>query len=313
VDSLTSVYLPTNGIRLHCMTAGPQHGKPVILLHGFPEFWYSWRKQIQPLAEAGYRVLAPDQRGYNLSDKPDGIGNYQLDILVEDIVGLIDQFGDQKVNVVGHDWGAVVAWTLAIQYPEKLDRLVIINVPHPGIQKKTIKVVPRQLLSSWYIGFFQIPFLPEFLLRARNWAGTVRALLGSSRPGTFRLTDLEKYRIAWNQENAITNMLNWYRALLRMPPAGLSGVRVEVPVRMLWGVHDVALRRELAALSIDLCDDGQLTYFENATHWVHHEEPEEVNRIIIEFLNASSEKSDRQDEATLTAASRQNRYPPQEP
>jgi epoxide hydrolase 4 len=295
------------------MTAGPQDGKPVILLHGFPEFWYCWRKQIPPLAEAGFRVLAPDQRGYNLSDKPDGIGNYQLDILVEDIVGLIDQFGDQKVCVVGHDWGAVVAWTLAIQYPEKLDRLVIINVPHPGIQKKAIKVVPRQLLSSWYIGFFQIPFLPEFLLRANNWAGAVRALLHSSRPGTFRLIDLQKYRAAWSQGNAITSMLNWYRALLRMPPAGLSGVRVEIPVRMLWGVHDVALRRELAALSIDLCDDGLLTCFEDATHWVHHEKPEEVNQIILDFLYAGSEKSARQNEAALTAASRQNHYPHQEP
>jgi epoxide hydrolase 4 len=287
MDSLKSINVPANGIQLHAVTAGPLEGSPVILLHGFPEFWYSWRRQIPPLAEAGFRVITPDQRGYNLSDKPEGIGNYQLDILVEDILGLMNSLGIEQAAVVGHDWGAIVAWALALQYPERLDRLVILNVPHPGISKSVIKSVPKQILKSWYIAFFQLPFLPEFLLSAQNYAAMARALTQSSRPGTFRLTDLQKYREAWSRENAVTSMLNWYRALVRMPPAGLTGVRVQVPVRMLWGVHDVALRRELAARSIDLCEEGRLTYFENATHWVHHEEPEEVNRLIIEFLTNS--------------------------
>jgi epoxide hydrolase 4 len=166
MDSLKSINVPTNGIRLHAVTAGPSDGSPVILLHGFPEFWYSWRKQIHPLAEAGFRVIAPDQRGYNLSDKPEGIGNYQLDILVEDILGLMDSLGIEKAAVVGHDWGAIVAWALALQYPDRLDRLVILNVPHPGVSKSVIKSVPKQILKSWYIAFFQLPFVPEFLLSA---------------------------------------------------------------------------------------------------------------------------------------------------
>jgi epoxide hydrolase 4 len=312
MDFLTSTYIETNGIRLHAMTAGPEDGEPVILLHGFPEFWYSWRKQIQPLADAGFRVLAPDQRGYNLSDKPPGIRNYQLDRLVKDIVGLIDHLGVEKVSLIGHDWGAAVAWTLAIQYPEKLNRLVILNVPHPGIRKSIIKVIPKQVLKSWYIGFFQIPFLPEYLLRANNWAAAGRALVKSSRPGTYNLVDLQKYREAWSEGSAITSMLNWYRAMLRFPSAGLSGARITIPVRMLWGVHDVALSRELAAHSIDLCEDGRLTYFENATHWVHQEEPEEVNRLIIEFLTSLAEEKGREAKTRATAANPQNHYPLQQ-
>jgi epoxide hydrolase 4 len=306
MSSFTSIEIPTNGINLHAVTSGPDDGRPVILLHGFPEFWYSWRKQIQPLADAGFRVIAPDQRGYNLSDKPDEIGDYQLDILVEDIVGLIHHLEVENTAVVGHDWGAAVAWTLAIQYPELVDRLVILNVPHPGIPRKVIKTVPKQLLKSWYIGFFQIPLVPEFLLRANNFAAITRALVSSSRPGTFRLADLQMYRQAWSQDNAVTSMLNWYRAMIQMPPAGLSGARVHVPVRMLWGVHDVALSRELAARSIDLCDDGRLTYFENATHWVHHEEPEEINRLIIDFLLSGN---DGFDAPGSMEASRQNQHP----
>jgi epoxide hydrolase 4 len=302
MEPLPSTYYHTNGIRLHAVTAGPEDGKPVILLHGFPEFWYSWRKQIQPLGAAGFRVIAPDQRGYNLSDKPEGVGSYQLDLLVEDIVGIIRRLHEGQVHVVGHDWGAAVAWTLAIQYPELVDRLVILNVPHPGVDKRLLRTIPRQLFKSWYIGFFQIPKIPELLLKGKQFAGLERALVASSRPGTFRLADLQQYRQAWSQEHALTSMLNWYRAMLRMPPSGLEGVRLEMPVRMLWGVRDVALSRELAAYSIDLCDNGRLTYFENATHWLHHEEPEEVNRLMIAFLSETESKG-------ATEANRQNPHP----
>jgi pimeloyl-ACP methyl ester carboxylesterase len=128
--------IETNGIQLHVVQAGPKSGVPVVLLHGFPEFWYGWRKQIPALVEAGCRVIVPDQRGYNLSDKPKGIKSYGVFTLVDDIIGLIDALGYEKVNLVGHDWGAVVAWTLAIKYPERLQRLSIMNVPHPAVMKR---------------------------------------------------------------------------------------------------------------------------------------------------------------------------------
>jgi len=293
MNSYQSIDIPTNDIRLHTVTAGPQDGKPVILLHGFPEFWYSWRKQIGPLAEAGYRVIVPDQRGYNLSDKPSGIGYYQLDILVEDIIGLLDYFEIDKAAVVGHDWGAAVAWTLAIQYANRVDRLAILNVPHPGIKLSALARIPQQLIKSWYILFFQIPFLPEYLLSRKNYTALCESLIRSSSTGAFTPQDLEIYRQAWSQPNAVASMLNWYRAMMQMPPAGLSGARINLPVRIIWGMRDIALHPKLAAYSIELCDHGDLFYLENATHWVHQDQPDEVNRLIIDFLTKNLENGSK--------------------
>src|SRR5215213_5592847 len=164
----------TNGIRLHVVQAGPKSGTPVLLLHGFPEFWYGWKKQIPALVDAGCRVIVPDQRGYNLSDKPKGIKNYRVDEMVKDIVGLIDALDYEKVNLVGHDWGAGVAWMLAHQHPERLHRLSIMNVPHPLVMRRFVQRDFEQMRRSWYIFFFQLPWLPEAGMRADNWHGMVR-------------------------------------------------------------------------------------------------------------------------------------------
>ncbi len=274
----------TNGITLHVAQAGPIAGPLVILLHGFPEFWYSWRHQIGYFAEAGYRVWAPDQRGYNTSDKPQGVSAYNLDLLAKDVIGLIDAAGVERAYLVGHDWGAAVARWVASKYPERLERLVILNVPHPSVMWRMIWRNPAQMLRSWYVAFVQIPRLPEALARVNNWQALVRALRSSSRPGTFSDDDLESYRQAWSQPGAFTAMLNWYRAILRQPPKPSRNSRIAVPTLMIWGVHDVALERELAQPSIDLCERGQLVFFEDATHWVQHEEPARVNQLIGEFL-----------------------------
>lgn len=279
-----TTHLETNSIKLHVVMAGPQDGQPVILLHGFPEFWYGWRAQIPALVEAGYRVIAPDQRGYNLSDKPKGVKAYRVDTLVKDVLGLINALGCDKVHLIGHDWGALVAWAFALWYPDRLHRLVILNVPHPAVTARFLRRDLEQMRRSWYIFFFQLPWLPEYFLRKDDWRNGVRALLGGSRKGSFTKADIAEYKQAWSQPGALTAMLNWYRAVVRQRPKMPKDLRVKTPTLMIWGMKDVALSHRMARPSMDYCDDGTLVYFEDATHWVQHDAADEVNSLLIEFL-----------------------------
>ncbi|MBI5353204.1 MAG: alpha/beta hydrolase [Chloroflexi bacterium] len=286
---MQSQFVATNHINLHVMTDGPENGTPVVLLHGFPEFHYGWRSQIPALAEAGFRVIIPDQRGYNLSDKPKGVSAYDVDILAKDIIGLFDHFGIQKVKLVGHDWGAVVAWTVAINHPERLEKLMIMNVPHPDVMTDFILHNTVQRKRSWYVYFFQIPFFVEWMLGKNNYEYLARMLVQSGRKNTFSESDVMEYIKAWSQKGALTGMVNWYRAAMRRGLRSAFGRklparRVHVPVMMLWGIRDMALSHEMAQPSIDLCDSGELTFFNRATHWVQHDAPKEVNRKLIEFM-----------------------------
>jgi pimeloyl-ACP methyl ester carboxylesterase len=283
---LEHVNLPTNGIRLHVVQSGSRYGPLVILLHGFPEFWYGWRKQIQPLADAGFRVWVPDQRGYNLSDKPRRIAAYKIDELAIDVVGLMDAAGVDKCYLAGHDWGAAVAWWVAIHYPERLHKLTILNVPHPAVMVQALSSNLAQLKKSWYMFFFQIPFLPEAILRNDDWERMVGMLRNSSKPGTFSNNDIEQYIHAWWRKGAITSMLNWYRAILQMPPKISADQRVRIPTLLLWGVNDIALDRQMAQPSLELCDQGKLVLFENSSHWVQHDESELVNKYLLDFFSS---------------------------
>lgn len=276
--------LETNGIRLHVVQAGPKSGIPVVLLHGFPEFYYGWRKQIPALVEAGCRVIVPDQRGYNLSDKPKGIRDHRVDELVKDILGLIDALDYEKVNLVGHDCGGVVAWTLAYKHPERLQRLGILNAPHPLVMRRFLQRDFEQMRRSWYAFFFQLPWLPEMGMRADDWRGAVRALRGSGKIHTFTNEDIEKYKEAWSQPGAMTAMINWYRAAARHPFSFPKEMRIRVPTLMMWGMQDVALTHRMARPSMDHCDEGNLILFPEATHWVQHDAAEEVNHYLIDFL-----------------------------
>ncbi|MBN1665459.1 MAG: alpha/beta hydrolase [Anaerolineales bacterium] len=280
----------TNGIRLHVVIAGPPGGKVVILLHGFPEFWRGWLKQIEPLVQAGYRLVVPDQRGYNLSDKPQGVSAYHIDTLAQDVIGLMDVVGQEKAVVIGHDWGAAVAWHLATHYPERVEKLAILNVPHPAIMVQTLRTSLTQLLKSWYMFFFQLPWLPEWLLGRNNAQGAAELLRRSGKPGTFTYEDLAEYRQACTQPGALTAMINWYRSSIRSGfgnslRASRELPRIKVPTLMLWGKQDVALSHEMAQPSIDLCDDGKLVFFEDATHWLQHDKADEVNEQLLRFLN----------------------------
>jgi pimeloyl-ACP methyl ester carboxylesterase len=275
--------IATNGIRLHAVEAGPPDGRLLILLHGFPEFWYGWHRHIETFAAAGYRVLVPDQRGYNLSDKPRGIASYRLDRLARDVVGLIDDAGRERACLAAHDWGGAVAWWVGINFPRRLERLALLNVPHPYVMRRHLLHDRAQRRRSWYIFFFQLPWLPELTWRRRDWAYGLRALTVTSRPGTFSTADLALYRQAWSQPGAISAMIHWYRAALRMPPPRPASPRVQVPTLLLWGTGDRFLGRSMAQPSIDLCDDGRLVFLD-ATHWVQHEEPGEVRRRLMEFF-----------------------------
>jgi pimeloyl-ACP methyl ester carboxylesterase len=269
---------------LNAVTAGPEDGPAVLLLHGFPEFWYGWRKQIDPLAEAGFRVIVPDQRGYNESSKPPEVRDYRMQELTADVLAIANQIGRDRIMLAGHDWGAAVAWNTAMHCPDRIEKLAILNVPHPAVMLRNLRKNPQQMLRSWYILFFQIPRLPELLFSLNG----ARTLIRSSRPGTFSPGDIARYREAWAQPGAITAMINWYRALFReMPDLDAVNLRVRVPTRILWGMKDAFLLSAMAAESVKYCDDGELFEFPEATHWVHHEEPERVNRLLIEFFGGA--------------------------
>jgi pimeloyl-ACP methyl ester carboxylesterase len=285
MDDYEHTFIETNGIRLHVVTAGPPQGKPVLLLHGFPEFWYGWRDQIPALVAAGYRVIVPDQRGYNLSDKPLGVQPYRTEKLVLDVIGLLDHYRIEKVNLAGHDWGAAVAWSVATSFPARVERLAIMNVPHPSVMLATLRTSLHQMLKSWYIGFFQIPILPDWVLKVNDYAAARRLLVSSGKPTTFIPADLAEYKKAWAQPGALTSMINWYRAVFMERSGTQTDNRVHVPVLVLWGKRDIALSAEMAQRSIALCDDGRLVFFENASHWVQHDEADEVNRLLINYFN----------------------------
>lgn len=274
--------------RMHLVAAGPADGPPVILLHGFPEFWYGWRHQIGALAAAGYRVLAPDQRGYNLTGKK---GPYDLDTLTHDAIRLMDACGARQAHWVGHDWGGVVAWKVAERFPQHVQTLSILNVPHPAIGVRSVlRGNLRQFLRSSYVYFFQIPWLPEWLLRRQGYALMRRAVSATARPGAFTETDLDRYTQAWAQPGALRAMLGWYRAFMRRSghtfreSAGLP--RYAMPALLLWGERDVALGVELAEQSARLLANGRLVRLPEATHWVQHDFPDLVNKYLLEHLAA---------------------------
>ncbi|WP_265111563.1 alpha/beta fold hydrolase [Halosolutus halophilus] len=282
-----STYRTVNGVRLHVVAAGDEDDPLVVLLHGFPEFWYGWRTQIEPLVEAGFRVLVPDQRGYNLSEKPGSVRAYQQRTVARDVVELVDTEGHESAHVVGHDWGGAVAWDLGLRSPDVVDRLAIVNAPHPAAYREQLRSNPEQLRRSWYAMAFQLPVLPEFACRVADFAVLERALRETSAPGTFPDEVLAHYRRAWGQDGALTGMLNWYRAAARYPPRPLRE-RVTAPTLVVWGEDDTALVPELAVEGHRYCDDGRLELLPQTSHWVQHERPERLTELLVAHLDETN-------------------------
>ena len=283
---VTHHFATLGNLRLHYAEAGS--GPLVILLHGFPDFWYSWRNQIEPLAAAGFRVVAPDMRGYNLSDKPVGIEAYTADRIADDVARLIQALGAEKASIVGHDWGGVVGWQLAMQQTKCVEKLVILNVPHPVRFLRGIRD-PRQLARSWYVFFFQIPWLPERMFRALNFRSLKKALRNdTTRPDAFTEEDLDRYAEAWSQPGAMTSSINYYRAALRYGRETVRShaKRIDLPVLILWGDRDRYVRPQLAEPDSQWVTNFTLHRFPHASHWVHMDVPQRVNQLLIEFLRS---------------------------
>jgi epoxide hydrolase 4 len=281
-------YAELADVRLHYVESG--HGPLVVLLHGFPEFWFSWRFQIPALAEAGFRVVAPDMRGYNLSSRPSAVEAYDTDRLAADVRDLIHERGANRAFVAGHDWGAAAAWAAAMNHPEAVERLAILNVPHPRRMLQGLRR-PRQLARSWYMLFFQLPWLPERASRARGWRAWRQLFEKEARPGAYTPADLERYVKAWSQPGAPTAMINYYRAALRQTP-GRADARirpVEAPTLVIWGQRDRHLGAELAEPErADVPNLERVVWLPEASHWVHQDEPKRVSELLIDFFGSAS-------------------------
>ncbi len=279
--------IEVQGLRLHTLMAGPVEGRLAILLHGFPEHATSMEALLIELAKAGYRAIAPDQRGYNLSDKPQGLDAYTIDVLAKDVLGLMDALGREKAMVVGHDWGAAVTWWLALNHPDRVERAATINVPHPVVMLNTLKSSLAQLKRSWYMFFFQLPWLPELVLGRGEGKPFAAAVASKAWPGVYGEKEQDEMRKAWLQPGALTGMLNWYRAAFQRQPAIPADIRIRVPMMLVWGCKDHALGEEMAQPSIDLCDHGRLEKFPEATHWIQREEPQRVGALLVEWFDTA--------------------------
>ncbi|ONH32452.1 epoxide hydrolase [Pseudofrankia asymbiotica] len=275
-------YATVNGVTLHYVIGG--EGPTVILLHGFPDFWYTWRAQIPALIAAGFRVVAPDMRGYNLSTRPAGVWNYQARVLCDDVDGLIEHLGEDRVHLVGHDWGGFVAWFFAMRHPERLHRLAVLNILHPesffaGLRSWS------QLRKSWYMFFFCLPVLPEKLLGARGRRGLLRVY--ETEPNTpFPPEEIDRYRIAYQDDSALTATINYYRAFIRdRKDLRRNHIRrTDTPTLVLFGDRDPHLRADLAEPPPHLVPDARTIHYSDAGHWIQHDLPNEVTKQLTAFF-----------------------------
>ena len=278
-------FVKTNNIHLHCVIQG--EGELVILLHGFPEFWYSWRHQI-PVLSQHFKVVVPDLRGYNDSDKPES--GYDLDTRSADIKGLMESLGYLKAHVVGHDWGGAIAWHLAQRFPEALDRLAMLNAPPPQRFVQELVGNLDQLRRSWYVLAFQIPALPEWLIR-QNLRGLLKALFQDQaiRKGAFTTQDTEIYQAALEKPGALSAALSYYRHLLSpqswLTNLGRSPAPILAPTLVLWGEEDFFFSRKLTEGIENLVTAPlKMKFLPHCGHWVQQEAPQTVNRELLEFL-----------------------------
>lgn len=289
---MKAVRVQANGLAFHTLQAGPASGPLVMLLHGFPETSHSWRRQIPVLAEAGFRVCAPDLRGYGGSDRPGKTSAYDLDPLADDVAGLIRQLGADRAAVVGHDWGGGVAWHFAQRHPGLLTRLAVLNCPHPGIFQKVIRGSFSQLRRSWYMFFFQLPALPEWLIRRRAREFVRQTFVGTAaNKEAFSDEDLDQYSAAIARPGAARAAINYYRAAVRIGPARLKArlrlwaTPIAAPTLLIWGMQDQALGTALiephAAV---VAGPYEVVRIEESGHWVQQEAPEAVNAALLRHL-----------------------------
>lgn len=283
---LTVQPIRVRNLALQVAQAGPVNGPLGIVLHGFPDAWWGFTPQIEALAARGFHVVAPNQRGYGESDKPQGIAAYHLDELAADVLALADTLGAQTFCLAGHDWGGLVAWWVATFHPHRVARLAILNAPHPDTFRRYVARHPSQMRRSLYAAFFQLPRVPERVLIARHFALLRRTMLSSALPGTFSNADMERYCEDWARPGALTGMLGYYRALRFLPRRVPR--RVTPPTLLIWGERDAFLELGLARASLRRCQNGRALWLPGAGHWVMREAAPEVNRALGAFFEGDS-------------------------
>ncbi|MEC4806010.1 MAG: alpha/beta hydrolase [Jaaginema sp. PMC 1079.18] len=272
-----------NGLDLHYVTQG--EGKLMLLLHGFPEFWYSWRHQIPTFADT-YKVVALDLRGYNESDKPQEVEAYRMAELIRDVEAVITGLGYEDCILVGHDWGGAIAWNFAYERPQMVEKLIIMNLPHPVIFSGSLRQNPQQLLRSWYVFLFQVPLLPEFLLQLFDYEAIASAFQSLAiDKTTFTRADLNAYKDAAAKRGALTAMVNYYRNITESITRSRSWPILDIPTLMIWGEEDAALGKELTYGTEVYVKDFRIKYIPNCSHWVQQEQPQLVNQYMRDFLD----------------------------
>lgn len=283
-------YATVNGVRLHYAESGGGD-ELVLLLHGFPEFWYAWRRQLDALGKH-FHVVAPDMRGYNLSDKPSRVEDYRVDVIARDVIELIDHFGAKHAAIVGHDWGATVAWAVAQRFPERVSKLAVMQVPPAAVWRANMSL--RQLLRSWYMFLFQLPRVPEWMIRRRNMAAIDRTFTNSVfRKGSFNAAEIENYKEALRQPGALTSAVNYYRANFRRLAArgskSKTDERTRVPTLFIFAEQDFAILPETVRGVAEYVDAPyREVRIKDSGHWVQNEAADEINDALIDFLNPSS-------------------------
>jgi pimeloyl-ACP methyl ester carboxylesterase len=273
-----SSFVDVGEVTLHVVSVGPPDGPPVLLLHGYPEFWYAWRGPAAELARAGFRVVMPDQRGYHLSDKPSGSGSYTYQKLAADMIGLLDAQGHAEVALGAQDQGGRVAWRLVMESPERFSRFAVIDIGHP---KGYADFQSDEETVSWYRTFLQIPWLPGFTARLGNWWLLASNLRATSVEGAFPDEELDFYRFAWDHDGAIHSMGEWYRA----PHELITGnQQVVVPTLFILAENDAFIPSDASRAGMKFLDNGELLELGSGTHWVAGEEPERIGQILIDFF-----------------------------
>ncbi len=275
-----------NGLDVEVLEAG-SGDRLALCLHGFPEHAVAWRHQMPALLALGYRVWAPNQRGYGRTTRPRGVAAYDMRYLLEDVAALIDASGARSVTLLGHDWGAAVAWFFAMRRVRPLERLVVMNVPHPAVFARVLRTSWKQRLRSWYIVFFQLPLIPEWLLGLDRARPVLDAFLRTARkPERFAADELETYRAQAAEPGALRAMLAWYRAaprgitaLLREPVAP-----IDVPTLLLWGEDDVALGKETTFGTDRYVSNLRIEYLPGVSHWLQADATERVNELLTDYL-----------------------------
>jgi pimeloyl-ACP methyl ester carboxylesterase len=278
-NQITEQRIKLSNITLNVATGGDKKGEPILLLHGYPDAWFGWKPVMAQLIQKGFRVIAPDQRGYNLSDKPVERTAYHSENIVQDAIDLMAYFGYERFSLAGHDFGGYIAWQIALTHEKRIHKLIILSCFHPKVIQNIAKLNWRQWLKSWYLIFFKLSKLPELFIRFNNFH-----FLRHNISQHLSEEEKQQYIQSWQQPNFVESTINWYRAPINV----IKRPQLSLPVLIIWGKNDAYLGLEGARKSLKFCENGELKIIENASHWLMQENTKRVTEMMTDFLSSSS-------------------------